>query len=83
MKVDMNFNPGLIILVIAAVDRHTGYEGYTSGSRDQNLMSRIITTQFCLVHTRRRIGNAVNINHFADIASHADGGGVLFVTCRF
>lgn len=48
----MNFNTGLITLVIAAVDRHTGYEGYTSGSRDQNLMSRIITTQFCLVHTR-------------------------------
>ena len=38
-------------------------------------------TQVCLVHARRRICNAVNIDHFADITSQDDGA--LLATSRF
>ena len=58
-----------------------GYEGYASAFREQGLDSRDIVTQVCLVHARRRICNAVNIDHFADIASQDDG--VLFAASRF
>lgn len=40
-----------------------------------------IVTQVCLVHARRRICNAVNIDHFADITSQDDGA--LLAVSRF
>lgn len=60
---------------------HDGYEGYTSAFREQGLEFRSITTQLCLVHARRRVCNAVNIDHLADITSQADGA--LLVASRF
>lgn len=60
---------------------HDGYEGYTSAFREQGLDSRDIVTQVCLVHARSRICNAVNIDHFADIASQDDGA--LLAASRF
>lgn len=58
-----------------------GSEGYTSAFREQELESRDIVTQVCLVHARGRICNAVNIDHFADITSQDDGA--LLATSRF
>ena len=50
-----------------------GYEGYAAALREQGLETRDITTQICLVHARRRICNALNIDHFEDIATQNDG----------
>ena len=50
-----------------------GYEGYTAALREQSLETRDITTQVCLVHARRRICNAVNVDHFADITTQDNG----------
>lgn len=50
-----------------------GYEGYTAALREQSLETRDITTQVCPVHARRRICNAVNVDHFADITTQDNG----------
>lgn len=58
-----------------------GYEGHTYAFREQGLESRDIVTQVCLVHARRRICDADNIDHFADITSQDDG--TLLAASRF
>lgn len=50
-----------------------GYEGFTAALREQSLETRDITTQVCPVHARRRICNAVNVDHFADITTQDNG----------
>ncbi len=50
-----------------------GYEDYTAALREQSLETRDITTQVCLVHARRRICNAVNVDHFEDFATQNNG----------